>query len=164
MKLTLDFAIFGLAIGFSALLCFLLARWYVWPRVAARPRREALILLMWPHTCRFLNLAAATASQTDPRLAHPWILEVAWGDFVAAVLALGAIAALRAKSSAAIGLTWVATLFGLADFINSLGQGVMNGAADLPLRAVWYIAAGLVPPLFTLHVLAILRLRAPEKA
>jgi hypothetical protein len=155
MALTSDFAIFGLAVGFNALLCVLLARWYVWPSLAARPRREALILLCWPHTFRFLNLAAATVTQVDARIPRAWSMEIAWGDFAAAVLALIAIAALRARSSAAFALTWAATVFGLLDFANSFGQGLLLDVANLPLRAVWYIAAGVVPPLFTAHMLAI---------
>ena len=45
MAISGDFLIFGTAFGFCALLCVLLARWYVWPRVARMPRHEALILL-----------------------------------------------------------------------------------------------------------------------
>lgn len=155
MTITGDFVIFGIALGFNVVLCTLLARWYVWPALAARPRNETLILVLWPHTCRFLNLASATVSQVDPRIPHNWIMEVTWGDFAAAVLALVAIAALRAKSGAGVALAWAATVFGLIDFCNSMGQGVLLGVVDLPLRAVWYIAAGVVPPLFIAHLLAV---------
>jgi hypothetical protein len=119
------------------------------------PRVEALILLLWPHTCRFLNLASATASQVDPRIPHAWILEVAWGDFAVALLALIAIAALRSGSRTGVALAWSTTVLGLADFCNSFGQGLLLGVPNLPLRAVWYIAAGLVPPLFVAHVMAV---------
>jgi hypothetical protein len=155
MTITGDFLIFGLALAFNAVLCTLLARWYIWPRLVARPRDQALILVLWPHAWRFLNLAAATVSQVDPRIPRAWTLEIAWGDFGAAVLALVAIVALRAGSKAGVPLAWAATVFGLADFANSLGQGVLLDAADMPLRAVWYIAAGVVPPMIAAHVLAI---------
>jgi hypothetical protein len=163
MAISGDFLIFGTAFGFCALLCVLLARWYVWPRVARMPRHEALILLLWPHTSRFLNLAAATVQQVDSRIPHAWTLEIAWGDFLAAVFALGAIFALRRRADIALPLTWWATIFGLADFANSLGQGIALNVTDLPMRAVWYIAAGLVPPLITLHILAIGVLRRAAK-
>jgi hypothetical protein len=159
MAMSGDFLIFGVALIFNVIVCLLLSRWYIWPALARRPKEEALILILWPHTCRFLNLASATVSQVDPRIPHAWTLEIAWGDFVAAVLALIAIAALRARSSMALALAWLATLWGLADFANSLGQGTLLGVVDLPLRAVWYIAAGVVPPLFIAHILAIRRLR-----
>jgi hypothetical protein len=161
MAISGDFIIFGIAIGFATLVCTLIARWYVWPRLCARPRREALILILWPHTCRFLNLAAATRSQVDPRIPHAWTLEIAWGDFGAAVLALIAIAALRRNATSGEALAWLATIFGLADFGNSIGQGILLQVSDLPLRAVWYIAAGIVPLLVTAHVLAIGLLRRP---
>jgi hypothetical protein len=161
MTLTGDFVIFATAISFNVALCVVLARWYVWPAVARRPRNEALILLLWPHTCRFLNLASATVTQVDPRIPHAWALEIAWGDFAAAALALITIAALRSGSRAGFPLAWVTSLFGMLDFANSFGQGVLLGVADLPLRAVWYIAAGLVPPLFVAHVLAVRRLLRP---
>ena len=153
MLLTADFVIFSVALTFNVVLCVLLARWYVWPAIVARPRREALILLLLPHTIRFLNLAAATASQVDPRIPHAWALQIAWGDFAAALLALTAIAALR--SGGGIGLAWLATVVGLLDFCNSMSQGVLLHVTDLPLGFVWYIAAGVVVPLFTAHVLAV---------
>jgi hypothetical protein len=155
VRFTPDFGIFGVALFWNALLCTLLARWYVWPRLTAWPRTDALTLLLWPQTFRFLNLAAATESQVDPRIPHAWTLEIAWGDFAAAVLALGAIVALRQKARVGIALTWVATVIGLLDFSNSLLQGMLLDAANLPLRAVWYIAAGVVPPLFAAHILAV---------
>jgi hypothetical protein len=163
MPISGDFLIFGTAFGFCALLCVLLARWYVWPRVAALPREEALIVLLWPHTSRFLNLAAATVQQVDSRIPRAWTLEIAWGDFIAAVFALVAIVALRRRAAIAVPLTWWATIFGLADFANSLGQGTYLGVLDLPMRAVWYIAAGVVPLLITAHVLAIGVLRRPAR-
>jgi hypothetical protein len=161
MEITGDFIIFGVALFFNVLLCVLLARWYVWPWLAKQPKRLALVTILWPHTCRFLNLAAATQSQVHPRIPHAWTLEIAWGDFATAVLALAAIAALRARSPAGMALAWIATVFGILDFANSLGQGILLQVVDLPLRAVWYIAAGIVPPLFTAHVLAIGVLRRP---
>jgi hypothetical protein len=91
----------------------------------------------------------------DPRIPHAWILEVAWGDFAGALLALIAIAALRSGSRTGVALAWSTTVLGLADFCNSFGQGLLLGVPNLPLRAVWYIAAGLVPPLFVAHVMAV---------
>jgi hypothetical protein len=161
MTISGDFVIFGVAVAFNALLCVLLARWYVWPALAARSRKDALILILWPHTCRFLNLAAATVNQVGTRTPHAWTMEIAWGDFIAAVLALAAIAALRAEARTGIALAWIATLFGMADFANSFGQGTLLGVVELPLGAVWYIAAGVVPPLFTAHVLALRLLVRP---
>jgi hypothetical protein len=157
--LRVDFLIFGLAFGFNVLVCALLARWYVWPALAARPWRTALIAILWPHTSRFINLAAATINQVDSRIPHAWSLEIAWGDFIAAVLALLAIAALRDERREGITLAWVATLFGLADFANSLGQGLVLQVTNLPMRGVWYIAAGAVPPLIVAHLLALRLLR-----
>jgi hypothetical protein len=155
MVISTDFVILGVAVSFNALLCVLLSRWYVWPALLRRPPREALILALWPHTCRFLNLGAATVSQVHASVPRAWTLEIAWGDFAAALLALAAIAALRAQSRAGVALAWVATVLGMLDFANSFGQGLLLGVTDVPLGLVWHIAAGVVPPLFTLHVLAL---------
>ena len=59
------------------------------------------------------------------------------------------------RSGAGFALAWIATVVGLLDFVNSFGQRTGAGASDLPLRVVWYIAVGVVPPLFTAHLLAI---------
>jgi hypothetical protein len=160
--ITGDFVVFGVALGYSALLCLLVSRWYVAPALAAKPKVQALLALMWPHTCRFLNLASATVHQVSPRRPQPWSLEIAWGDFAAAVLALCAIAALRAGSKSAFALTWAATVVGILDFLNSFGQALVVDATNAPLGAVWFIAIGIVPPLFTAHVLAIGVLRRPQ--
>ena len=59
------------------------------------------------------------------------------------------------RSGAGFALAWIATVVGLLDFVNSFGQRTGAGASDLPLRVVWYIAVGVVAPLFTAHLLAI---------
>ena len=153
--MSMDLMVFGLALGISGLVSFLLSKWYLWPWLAARPTEQALTVILWPQAFRYLNLANATTSQVGPLVPRPWIAEVAWGDFAAAVLALIAIAALRSKSGAWRGLVWLATVVGLLDFCNSLGQGGLIGTAELPLGNVWYIATCLVPPLFAAHILAI---------
>jgi len=161
MQFSADFLVFGTGLTFNIVFCTLLARWYVWPALNGRRRIDALILILWPHTSRFLNLAGATVSQVDARVPRAWVQEVAWGDFAAAVLALCAIAVLRKNTRVGVPLAWISTIFGLLDFCNSFGQGMMLNAMDLPLGIMWQIAVGIVPVLFTAHVLAIRLLLKP---
>ena len=73
----------------------LIAQWYVMPILRTLPRARALLPLLLFHSFRFIGLTflipGVTAQELDPRFANP----AAYGDLLAAVLALLAIVALR---------------------------------------------------------------------
>ena len=85
----------------------LIAQWYVMPTLRTLPRVRALLPLLLFHSFRFIGLAfllpGVTAQDLDPRFANP----AAYGDLLAAVLALMAIVALRREWRAAIPLVWM---------------------------------------------------------
>ena len=73
----------------------LIAKWYVMPVLLALPRARALMPLLLFHCFRFIGLAflipGVTAQPLDPRFANP----AAYGDLLAALLALLCVLALR---------------------------------------------------------------------
>jgi len=87
--------ILPLSIVMSFVSYSLIAMWYVVPALAAMPREKALTALVLPHTFRHIGMAflipGVTAEVLDPRFANP----AAYGDLLAAVLALLAIVGLR---------------------------------------------------------------------
>ncbi len=163
MHLTHDFIIFIIALSFAITLCAYFARSVLWPRLVALPRTEAVVLLLWPHTLRFVNLMSATNQQVNQGLPHAWRQQIAWGDFTAGCLALLAIWALRRRTSMGIALAWIATVFGLCDFSNSMIQATRLGVIDQPLGFLWFIAAAIVPMLATCHVTAAWRLLRTDR-
>lgn len=129
-----------------------IAKAHVLPRLAALPRSKALEALIWPHAFRFVGLAflipGVTAEPLDPRFATA----AAYGDLVAAVLALLAIAGLRRGWSAALLVVWAFNIEGFLDLANAVVQGlrfVPIGA----FGATFFIPTVIVPLLLVTHVL-----------
>ena len=129
----------------------LIAKWYLMPWLASFSRREALIRLVLVHTFRYLGLAflipGVTAEHLDARFADP----AAYGDLLAAVLALLAIISLRLGWGVGIPLVWIFNLVGFLDLLNALFQGVRfipNGH----FGSTYFIPAVVVPALLVTHV------------
>ena len=87
--------IFGLEIAGMVLLYVLTARWYWSPRLAPLQLPEALTPLLLLHLTRVLGLTMLVPGVIDPDLPRSFAVPGAYGDLIAAGLALSAIAALR---------------------------------------------------------------------
>ena len=128
----------------------LIAKWYVMPWLAPLSRKEALTPLLLLHSSRFIGLAflipGVTSVPLDPRFANP----AAWGDLLAAVLALIALLALRLEWSAAVPLVWIFNIEGTLDLLNALFQG-MRYAPSSDLGATYFIPTVIVPALLVTH-------------
>ena len=85
--------ILPLCIAMGFVVYGLIAKWYVMPALRSLLRTRALIPLLLFHSFRFIGLAflipGVTSQELDPRFENP----AAYGDLLAAVLALAAIAA-----------------------------------------------------------------------
>jgi hypothetical protein len=109
----------NLARLFSLFLYVLLAVWYVVPWLRSRPRAEALIPLLWVHAFRYVALHLVDAQSAGYAISNALRDRIIYGDIVAMILAVSAIAALRARSRMSIPLvlllvaetvTFIATL------------------------------------------------------
>ena len=84
------------------------AKWYVAPALARLDRTSVLAPILLFHGTRYIGLAflipGVTAEPLDPRFADP----AAYGDLLAAILALVALLALRSNWPVAIPLVWIA--------------------------------------------------------
>ncbi len=141
----------------------LIARWYVMPRLLALTRANALTPLLLFHSFRFIGLAflitGVTSEPLDPRFAEP----AAYGDLLAAVLALVAILALRKAWRLAIVLVWVFNVEGALDLINAVARG-LRYTQDGDLGATYFIPAVIVPALLVSHALIFILLLRREEA
>jgi hypothetical protein len=133
----------------------MLARWYVAPRVARLPRESALQPLLVVQTFRYIGLGFLAPALVRPSLAQTFAVPAALGTTLAAVLALVAIAALRARSRLGIPLAWVVSAVGLVDFANAFVQARSAGVVS-DLGAAYYIPIVVVPAAVVSHVMILL--------
>lgn len=130
----------------------LLAKWFVAPRLAALPVPSALQPLLAVQSFRYVGLSFLAPAAVSPALAPSFAVPAAVGTTIAAVLALGAIAALRSGSPLGIPLTWTVSVVGLADFANAFVQARAAGAVE-QLGAAYYIPIVVVPAAIVSHVM-----------
>ena len=152
------FQIFGLQFALSLVVGALLARWHVWPRLAALPTRRALPPLLFVHATRYIGLVFLVPTVVPPGVPAAFSVPAAYGDLLAAVLALLALLALRGEWPGAIALCWLFNLVGTVDLLYAVSQGVR---LDVQLGAAYYIPILAVPVLFVTHamIFALLRRR-----
>ncbi len=141
--------LFGVSVAFGFIFWAIVAAHYIWPELHSRPRIDALRPLLILHSSRFLGLAFLIPGVVSPDLPAAFAVPAAYGDLVAAVLALLALAALR--SPLGIPLIWIFNIWGSVDLLNAFYQG--NTIAMLPgqLGAAYFIPTAIVPLLLITH-------------
>jgi hypothetical protein len=130
----------------------LIAKWYVMPRLRGRDMAGAFVPLLLLHSFRYIGLAflveGVTAGELDGRFAE----HAAYGDFLTAVLALVAIAALKKGWSLAVALVWIFNVVGTLDLVNAVARG-LRYTEDGQLGATYFIPAVIVPALLVSHAI-----------
>src|SRR6478752_5453777 len=140
---------------------------YVWPAVRAMPRYEALRLLAAFHAFRFLGMNFLVSGFVSPELSAEFANQIAWGDLIAAVLALLSMAALSWRWSTVVPIVWIFNIWGTLDLLNAYYMGVTKIGNPGLFGAGIYIPVLYVPLLLVSHFLAFLilvRARSTEKA
>lgn len=130
----------------------LIAKWYVMPHVRSLSPAEALSPILLFHSFRYIGLAFLVTGVVSPNLPAEFAVPAAYGDLVAALLALIALAALRLGSTAAIPLVWIFNVEGALDLLYALFQGNRFGIAS-QLGGGFFIPAVIVPALLVSHFL-----------
>jgi hypothetical protein len=145
-------AIFGICVGLSFVVWGTIAAQYFWPALRILPRARALRLLLLVHSFRFIGLAFLVPGVVSPDLPAEFARPAAYGDLIAAVLALVALAGSETKLG--IGLVWVFNVWGIADLLYAFYQGMIGvGIKPGQLRAAFFIPTVAVPLLFVTHIL-----------
>ena len=155
--------LFGISAVFGLIVWGAVAWHYIWPALRERPSPETLKLILLLHGFRFLGLAFVMPGVVSPELPAEFARPVAYGDFITAILALLALAALGTRGGTV--MTWVFNIFGTADLLFAFYQGGRISLPDAPglLGAGYFILAAYVPLLLITHGLAfriLLRTRA----
>jgi hypothetical protein len=143
---------FFVSIAFSFIAWGIVTARYIWPELRLRQRAEALRPLLILHSFRFIGLAFLVPGVVSPDLPPAFAHSAAYGDFIAAILAL--LSLLSLSRGAGVVIAWIFNLWGSADLLNAFYQA--NDAGLLPgqLGATYFIPTLVVPLLLITHGLA----------
>src|SRR5580700_11208624 len=128
---------FFVSIAFSFIAWGIVAARYIWPELRLRPRAEALRPLLILHSFRFIGLAFLVPGVVSPDLPRAFASSAAFGDIVAAVLALLSLLSLR--SAAGLPIAWIFSVWGSVDLLNAFYQAGATGLAPGQLGATYFI-------------------------
>ena len=143
---------FFVSIAFSFIAWSIVAARYIWPDLRRRPPAEALRPLLMLHSFRFIGLAFLVPGVVSPDLPSAFAQSAAYGDIVAATLAL--VSLLSLPRGPGIGLAWAFNIWGTADLLNAFYQANYVGLLPGQLGAAYFIPTVLVPLLLVTHGLA----------
>ena len=155
---------FFVSIAFSLIAWGIVTARYIWPELRLRPRVEALRPLLILHSFRFIGLAFLVPGVVSRDLPPAFAHSAAYGDIIAATLALFSLLSL--SGGAGIAIAWIFNLWGLADLLNAFYQANHAGLVAGQLGATYFIPTLIVPLLLITHGLAfqILLRHQPEPA
>ena len=157
-------ALFGLSVLMSFLAFGIVTKLYIWPWLRGMPREDSLLALVVPHTFRFIGLSFLVPGVVSPSLSADFAAPAAYGDLVAAMLAVIATLALQARASWAIAIVWIFNVWGTADLLHAIYQGQIGvGIGPGSLGAAFYIPTVIVPPLLVTHGLIFWLLLRPRQ-
>jgi hypothetical protein len=135
---------------FSTLVFAIAARLYLIPRLAEFGARNVLLPILLLHSLRHLGLMFLAPGAVYAGMPEAFARPGAFGDLLAALLALAAIAAIVANAKAARVLVWIFNIEGTADLALAITLATVYRAAPFMGPAYW-IPAFWVPALLVTH-------------
>ena len=143
---------FFLSIAFSFIAWGIVTARYIWPELRLRQRAEALRPLLILHSFRFIGLAFLVPGVVSADLPSTFAHSAAYGDIIAAALAL--LSLLSLPSGTGVLISWIFNLWGSADLLNAFYQANHAGLLAGQLGATYFIPTLVVPLLLITHGLA----------
>ena len=143
---------------FGTLVFWIAARIYVFPRLHELSPRTVLLPILLLHSTRHLGLMFLASGATYPGIPPQFAYPAAFGDLLAAVLAIAAIAAVVKQARSARLLVWVFNVEGTLDLLSAI---VLATLYDAPahMGAAYWIPALWVPALLVTHYITFVVLR-----
>lgn len=135
---------------FSSVVFFIAARIYLLPRLSELKPETVLIPILLLHSLRHLGLMFLAPGAVYPGMPSQFAAPAAFGDLLAALLALASIAAIVMKSPLARLLVWVFNIEGTLDLMLAI---VLANVYDSPpfMGPAYWIPAFWVPGLLVTH-------------
>ena len=143
--------LFGISVAFGFVAWAVVTVFYIWPELRDRSRIDALRPLLTLHGFRFIGLSFLVPGVVSADLPIAFARDAAYGDVVAAILALLALTALRSKLG--IALVWVFNIWGSLDLLNAFYVANATGLWAGQLGAAFFIPTAIVPLLLITHAL-----------
>ena len=143
---------FFVSIAFSLIAWGIVTARYIWPELRLRQRAEALRPLLILHSFRFIGLAFLVPGVVSPDLPSAFAHSAAYGDIIAAILALLALISL--PGGVGVLISWISNLWGAADILNAFYQANHAGLLAGQLGAAFFLPTLVVPLLLITHGLA----------
>jgi hypothetical protein len=133
---------------------WVIAKIYVFPKLSELGPRAVLLPILLLHSFRHLGLMflapGATYAGIPPQFAYP----AAFGDLLAAFLALAAIPTVYRNITAARLLVWIFNVEGTVDLLVAITLATIYGASAYMGPAYW-IPAFWVPALLVTHYITL---------
>ena len=155
--------ILTLNLVFSTFVFWIGARVYVIPRLPDLEPRSVVIPILLLHAMRHLGLMFLAPGATYAGLPLRFAYPAAFGDLLAAVLALVALPAVLGRSRAAKPLVWIFNVEGSVDLLIAITLATLDGAAP-HMGAAYWIPSFWVPALLVTHFLTFRLLLRPWPA
>jgi hypothetical protein len=140
---------FFVSIAFGFIAWGIVTARYIWPKLRLLQRAEALRPVLILHSFRFIGLAFLVPGVVSPDLPSAFAHSAAYGDIVAATLALLSLVSL--PSGAGVVIAWIFNLWGTADILNAFYQANDSGLVAGQLGATYFIPTLVVPLLLITH-------------
>jgi hypothetical protein len=134
----------------STLIFFIAAKIYLFPHLGVLKPETVLIPILLLHSLRHLGLMFLASGAIYPGMPTQFAYPAAFGDFLAAMLALASIAAITMKSSTARILVWAFNIEGTLDLMLAIALAIAYDAPPFMGPAYW-IPAFWVPALLVTH-------------
>jgi hypothetical protein len=143
---------FFVSIVFSFIAWGIVTARYIWPELRPRERAEALRPLLILHSFRFIGLAMLVPGVVSRDLPLAFAHPAAYGDIIAAILALFSL--LLLPSAAGVAVAWLFSIWGSADLFNAFYQANHAGMLAGQLGAAFFLPTLIVSLLLITHGLA----------
>lgn len=153
-------ATFGISVVLSFIVWGIIGARYIWPALRSRTRTEALYPILLLHGFRFIGLAFIVPGVASPALPVAFAHPAAYGDLLASILALLALATLTSAMGTV--LVWVFNIVGTVDLLFAFYQGPRTIEPGL-LGAAYFLPTVVVPLLLITH-LFVFRLMVQRKS
>lgn len=144
--------VFFSSIAFSFIAWGIVTARYIWPKLRLLPASEALQPILILHSFRFIGLAFLVPGVVSPDLPSTFAHAAAYGDLVAATLALLSLIAL--PRGIGVVIAWIFNLWGTADLLDAFYQAGSAGLLPGQLGATYFIPTFLVPLMLITHGVA----------
>jgi hypothetical protein len=134
------------------------AAWYVAPWLKVTDWATGIAALLWVHAFRYVALQIFSAQQFGFAVSDVGRNQIAFGDAIAATLAVSAIIALRYWNCLAVAVLWLFVAVAALDLLNSTIVGMREQLFASASGVSWLILTFYVPLLWVSLALLVWRL------